>query len=906
MADNNKENNNNTFRGSYRDYQNRYKEFLREQIKEYEESNKRILKYFAEKELKKQEDKRPTYETKFKSSIVDTVTKVADTAIGVVKAGFNVYFSYQKSVLKEAKNTMAKNNAEFNANMAMSQKALNNMVEGVSALVTNTATSAVQTITKGAYDEAKERFNLMKNLTMAQKEYQIAEEERVVELHKDIASNTKSAIDGVLGMFGGVIASVIGLITNVAKVADDIYIQFQEFDIEVLKQQKEFYGMFMERITPTLDKVRALVEMQDNVANQIVSYMKNADSVYSKQMAMYGYGREEYGQYMRKLTSDMTKIFDIKPEDIATLHTGYTNASGRTSLFSGDEMLEMEAIARAFGVSSSEVSGMIGEMDVFNTSIEDTYGMMDKVYHSLTKMGISTTKFSKQLLENLKLAQKYNFKGGVDNMAELTKWAEKVRFNLSNVSGLVNKMMSNNISDVISTAGKLQVLGGSASMFADPIAMMWEAGNDVGALAKRQLALFDDITGTLNRKTGETTFTETEMRLARAIGDATGVNYEDILNQKRLIGRQRAIEGRLRRAGITLDEESLIGISNRARYDKDSGKFMVQTIDGGKMSVEDLAKLSSEQRAELLLPENQQEAILDIAKNVRSLAERENANQAHNMITLGSEGWGGIEDYVKKSIDIQNRMFDTFKNEGVLGISLGRQIEISDKQVDAFIRGISDPKVKKATEDYQNFVKQEIGKTTLFQAQELAILSVLAEKNGVDTVNNLISLLSEVTAKDLTKEQIEKIIEEKAKVLGPNGVEYLKTIGGSLGEETEDSVGLMNGGLISGATHVTPINDGIVKTHIADEYIAAKPDGPIDKLFNGIIGKIDKMSANKDVSGGELSLKINGQLDLKQGNSNINLVDVMRTDPIQAREFSKIILKSIDIANYGKNSSFKN
>lgn len=105
-------------------------------------------------------------------------------------------------------------------------------------------------------------------------------------------------------------------------------------------------------------------------------------------------------------------------------------------------------------------------------------------------MGLSQKKVTKDVLANLKLANKYNFKNGTKGFIELAKWAENARFNLNSLGGIIEKIQSSTFEDVITQSARLQNLGGNFAMRADPLGMFYEGLSDPDALAKRIHGMF--------------------------------------------------------------------------------------------------------------------------------------------------------------------------------------------------------------------------------------------------------------------------------------------------------------------------------------------------------------------------------------------------------------------------------
>ena len=122
-----------------------------------------------------------------------------------------------------------------------------------------------------------------------------------------------------------------------------------------------------------------------------------------------------------------------------------------------------------------------------------------------------------------------------------------------------------------------------------------------------------------------------------------------------------------------------------------------------------------------------------------------------------------------------------------------------------------------------------------------------------------------------------------------------------------DTKGNNNGGLITGATNVKPINDGAVNVRTApsDQYLAAMPNGPIDKILQQLIPGLQaliQMNGGHNSQGGEVNINLGGKIDLSQNGSTVNLVEIMRNDPTTASNFIATLMRAMEINESGKPS----
>lgn len=118
----------------------------------------------------------------------------------------------------------------------------------------------------------------------------------------------------------------------------------------------------------------------------------------------------------------------------------------------------------------------------------------------------------------------------------MTQWAMKTRFNMQNLGSMIDKVLDGGLEGVIEQSSRLQVLGGNAAIYSDPFAMMFEAGADPEAYAKRISNMAKGF-GSVNRKTGQTEFNWNEVLLLREIAKNSGQDVGDIMNQIRSTNR---------------------------------------------------------------------------------------------------------------------------------------------------------------------------------------------------------------------------------------------------------------------------------------------------------------------------------------------------------------------------------
>ena len=139
--------------------------------------------------------------------------------------------------------------------------------------------------------------------------------------------------------------------------------------------------------------------------------------------------------------------------------------------------------------------------------------------------------------------------------------------------------------------------------------------------------------------------------------------------------------------------------------------------------------------------------------------------------------------------------------------------------------------------------------------------------------------------------------------------------------------GMTSGGgtpMFVSAKQVIPVRDGaakVAKTDARDTALFAKNGGPFDKLFSGVLSRVntiyeevvDPMSVYGSTSNGNdspsnISLNINGKLELTGENGqSINIIEELKRNPMFVRQITEmIVLQMNNNTHGGRNELFHN
>lgn len=322
-------------------------------------------------------------------------------------------------------------------------------------------------------------------------------------------------------------------------------------------------------------------------------------------------GQKTYDRMFNTIskTSESTTMWGVGVKDLAIMQQGYTEAIGRSVMLTEDGLKAMAGIAEGTGLGKEYAVQLAGAMDNFNISAERTGKLVEDNMNIAAKLGVNGAAAMKSMQNNLKLAQKYNFKGGVAGLSKFSVEATKLKLDLEGISGMVDKVFRPE--GAIEMAAELATMGGNFAALGDPMQLMFKARNDFEGFAKdigKASAEFVQM----NSETGEFTI---KSGLAadrmREIARITGLSTEKL--QEMAVQQAKFSEFR-KSVGFNLKEEDAAMLETMSEFSEDKKGFVVKIKDREKL-VKDLTK------ADLELLKAEEKTLEERAKQARTFDE---------------------------------------------------------------------------------------------------------------------------------------------------------------------------------------------------------------------------------------------------------------------------------------------
>lgn len=325
--------------------------------------------------------------------------------------------------------------------------------------------------------------------------------------------------------------------------------------------------------------VRSTMSLFKNTINTIADgtkYWREQEGAIAKVSNTLGLSKKELGeyrQYILETSVDTQALYAISSEGLIKLQQGYDEATNKAIRFNEEQIHAQAQLSTLMG--ESESIAYTSDIDKLGVGIGDARDLMSELYKTAKSQGITSTKASQDFVKNLKVAQKYNFKGGLENLKEMTVYTAKMKVNLESIGQIADKI--SNPEAAIETAARLQVLGGSFSSLANPLAMLYESLEDVGGLSERVSNMFDGM-GSFDKELGEIRIGGMDRQRIKAAADAMGVSYEEALDIARERIKRNQIEQDVQ-FNTGLDTSQVDLLKTLAQFNKKSGQFEVSTFN---------------------------------------------------------------------------------------------------------------------------------------------------------------------------------------------------------------------------------------------------------------------------------------------------------------------------------------
>ena len=442
----------------------------------------------------------------------------------------------------------------------------------------------------------------------------------------------------------------------------------------VIANSNEIKNKVLEGMTDiqssVIDTQATIKKAYQKMAQSVEKWMMDfQDKIYDSgiQKGMTTRGQlDKYRSAMLPIMEEVSRKYGITKEEFVKMQSDYT-AEGRSKLLNREDIKKQSSLGKIYlGGDFGTAAELANNTEIFNMGVSDTVDLMGEMSKQVNKIGLDGRKYLKDMVKNLKMAQKYDFRNGVKGMMKMAKWAQNTRFNMDNLPNMIEDIQKGGLEGIITKAAKLQVLGGRFAMGADPIAMAFEAYNDPAALAKR----FNSMTmgmGRFNKETGEVEFNGMEMDQMRALAENSGQSIDDIKKQARYNVKKDKVEGFIN--DKTLSQEQRMDLVNKAYYQ--NGQWKVNDVTGNAVNLSEVNSSNINNIQADTYEGKMEQGMEQIVSFTKLFTGNTEANMAKLSGDINKNGaadnelWNRIElqqeDFHKNFKDYRDKVFENMK-----------------------------------------------------------------------------------------------------------------------------------------------------------------------------------------------------------------------------------------------------
>lgn len=354
---------------------------------------------------------------------------------------------------------------------------------------------------------------------------------------------------------------------------------------ERIEHQLEGHLTGYKQIRKGLDETKKGFVGIFNVAKDIISTWGKVNQSTADYVRTIGGSAES----MRKLTTETIRFvkeqsigmkYNTSMEELVKLQESYNKSIGRSIALTNSQKETMAAMRKVAGDETT--IKFATSLENFGLNPDEVGGVVGKMFETASRSGVAWSKYSDNFLNNIKTAQNYTFRNGLEGLQSMAKKAAEIKLDMKQAEAFANKVST--LEGAVKAGANLSVLGGSFAQFGNPLSMMYEGLNDMEGLQDRLINMFGNL-GKWNSKTNMIDVSVFDKQRIRAAAEATGMDYSAIMDMIQAKGRSNQVQRQLQRFNFSGEEADFI--KNQAQLDKNGNAFM--TVQGKRKYLSDLS-----------------------------------------------------------------------------------------------------------------------------------------------------------------------------------------------------------------------------------------------------------------------------------------------------------------------------
>ena len=375
-----------------------------------------------------------------------------------------------------------------------------------------------------------------------------------------LSSSTDSGKSGKGGAKMGIATTLLNALENsrMQSAAPENVDYINSILTNIGKSQKGPIGSIAEGLVDTtIESINGYIKEQSYLLTQV-----------NKEIGLSGKLSQDFRNAITEAQPDLVRL-GIPFKDITESVERLVEDTGRFALVGTDMLVRAGEIASAYGMNMEEVIGAYDDFENVGIGAAQAQESIADAGKRSLELGIQSRNTIQGMIENIGKLNEYGFQNGAEGLEKMVRRATEVRMELSNVFSVADKVFDPE--GALELSANLQVLGAAFGDFNDPIRLMYMATNEVEGLQTALEGVSQNL-ATYNVETGGFEVTGANLRQARDIAKALGIDLEDVT--KTAIALQERGQVDMAVAGLGLEDKEVEFLSNMSR------------MKGGKMTVE--------------------------------------------------------------------------------------------------------------------------------------------------------------------------------------------------------------------------------------------------------------------------------------------------------------------------------
>lgn len=273
-----------------------------------------------------------------------------------------------------------------------------------------------------------------------------------------------------------------------------------------------------------------------------------------------------------KKSSDWSNTL-FQAKDYIEAITKYQGEFGRKTEMSEKSWESITVLMKTFNMSERDLANL-GDFGLNGERMEK---YMFSAYQYASKTGVAFSKMGESLKTNIKLASKYSFKEGLNDLTKMAEKSASLKMDMQQIMAFGDKVKD--VEGAVNTAANLSVLGGDFARFADPMQMLNESLTDRGALSKR---VEEMIKGKSfwNEEKKMIDMNPYDRERIRAAANSMGMSDDTLFDMIQRTGISEKVSEQINSSAIRGNDGLMEYVKNTSSLDEDgNAKIIVGSIE---------------------------------------------------------------------------------------------------------------------------------------------------------------------------------------------------------------------------------------------------------------------------------------------------------------------------------------